>query len=275
VHNVFRHWRKICEEYDPARLLVGETHVLDPVVMASYYGNGDELQLAFNFACVYAPFEPDRLRRVVEQTEAAIPPGGWPVWTLSNHDVIRFPTRWCKGDQAKMRCALLVLLLLRGTPVLYYGDEIGLEQQEIPKEAELDFAGNRDGARTPMRWSDEPGLGFTRDGVEPWLPFGSGPDVASQRDDPDSILTLCRDLLAARREHDDLRQGSYASLPSPDGVWAWSRGDRHAVAINLGETDVTVDLTGTILVGTDRDRDGEQVEAGLRLGPSEGALLQT
>ncbi len=275
THEIFRRWRKICEQYDPARLLVGETHVLDPVVMASYYGDGDELQLAFNFACVYAPFEAERLRRVIEQTEAAIPAGGWPVWTLSNHDVVRFPTRWCQGDEAKIRCALLVVLLLRGTPVLYYGDEIGLEQQAVPEEAVLDFAGNRDGARTPMRWSDEPGVGFTSEGVEPWLPFGSGPDVASQRDDPGSILTLCRDLLAVRRERDDLRAGAYASLPSPEGIWAWSRGAGHAIAVNLGESEATVDLTGTILVGTDRDRDGERVESGLRLGPAEGALLQT
>jgi alpha-glucosidase len=272
THNIFKRWRKICEEYEPARLLVGETHVLDPVVMASYYGDGDELQLAFNFACVYAPFEAARLRRIIEQTEAAIPAGGWPVWTLSNHDVVRFPTRWAAGDPAKIRCALFVLLLLRGTPVLYYGDEIGLEQQEIPAERELDFAGHRDGARTPMRWSAGPGHGFTEEGVEPWLPFGSGPDVESQRDDPGSILCLCRDLLAARRERDDLRSGAYESLPAPDGVWAWKRGDGHAVAMNLGEAEATADLTGTILVGSNRERDGERVE-GLRLGASEAVLL--
>jgi len=275
VHEIFRRWRTICEQYDPARLLVGETHVLDPVVMASYYGKGDELQLAFNFAFVYAPFESERTRRVVEQTEAAIPSDGWPVWTLSNHDVIRFPTRWCGGDEAKIRCALFVLLLLRGTAVLYYGDELGLEQQDVPKEAELDLAGQRDGARTPMRWSNEPGHGFTREGVEPWLPFGSGPDVAAQRDDPGSILRLCRDLLALRRERPDLRQAPYASLPSPDGVWAWSRGDRYAAAVNLGEDEAVVELAGAILVGTNRERDGEQVRSGLCLGPSEGVLVDT
>lgn len=274
VHDVFRRWRKIAEEYEPARLLVGETHVLDPVVMASYYGQDDELQLAFNFAFVYAPFDAASLRDVVEQTEAAIPEGGWPVWTLSNHDVVRFPTRWCDGDGAKARCGLLVLLALRGTPFLYYGDEIGLEQQDVTEAAQKDMAG-RDGARTPMRWSDEPGHDFTEPGVEPWLPFGTGPTVAGQRDDSGSILSLCHDLLALRRERGDLRQAPYASLPSPDGVWAWSRGERYAVAVNLGEEDAVVGgLSGSILIGTDRDRDGEQVQAGLRLRPSEGALLE-
>lgn len=274
VHDVFRRWRKICEEYEPARLLVGETHVLDPVVMASYYGQGDELQLAFNFAFVYAPFDAASLRDVVEQTEAAIPALGWPVWTLSNHDVVRFPTRWCDGDEAKARCALLALLALRGTPFLYYGDELGLEQQDVPEAAQKDMAG-RDGARTPMPWSDEQGRGFTRAGMEPWLPLGTGPTVAGQRDDPRSILSLCRDLLALRRERSDLRQAPYASLPSPEGVWAWSRGERYAAAVNLGEDEAVVDgLTGKILICTSRDRDGEHVDSGLRLRPSEGALLE-
>jgi len=274
VHDVYRRWRKICEQYEPACVLVGETHVLDPVVMASYYGQGDELQLAFNFAFVYAPFDAASLRDVVERTEAAIPEGGWPVWTLSNHDVIRFPTRWCDGDEAKARCALLALLLLRGTPFLYYGDELGLEQQNVPEEAQRDMAG-RDGARTPMRWSNEPGLGFTEPGVEPWLPFGSGPNVAAERGEPGSSLSLCRGLLALRREHADLRRGPYASLQSPEDVWAWSRGDRYAAAVNLGEGEAVVEgLAGTILIGTSRDRDGEQVRAGLRLGAREGALLE-
>ena len=90
---------------------------------------------------------------------------------------------------------------------------------------------------------------------------------------PIRCLRLTRDLLAARREREDLRSGSYASLPAPDGVWAWQRGDGHAVAINLGDGEANVELAGTILVGTNRDRDGEQVSS-LTLGPSEGALLE-
>jgi glycosidase len=126
-----------------------------------------------------------------------------------------------------------------------------------------------------MPWSDGPSRGFTAEGGPPWLPFGSGPNVAEQRDDPASILSLCRDLLLLRRERDDLRQASYASLPAPAGVWAWARGDRYAAAVNLGDEQATVELSGSVLVATDRERDGEQVRAGLALGPAEGALLQT
>jgi alpha-glucosidase len=274
VHDVFRRWRQVCERYDPARLLIGETHVLDPEVMASYYGNGDELQLAFNFAFVYAPFDAESLRDVVERTEAAIPESGWPVWTLSNHDVVRFPTRWCGGDEAKVRCALLAMLALRGTPVLYYGDELGLEQGDIPDSSQRDMAG-RDGARTPMPWSDEAGTGFTEKGVEPWLPFPDVTSVAAQRNDEGSTLSLCRDLLALRRERADFRRAPYASLPSPPGVWAWARGDRYAAAVNLGHEEAAVDgLTGRILISTGRDRDHERVASGLALAPSEGALVE-
>lgn len=277
VHDVYRRWRRIAEEYAPPRLLLGETFVLDPVAMASYYGqSGDELQLAFNFAFVHTSFEAGELSRVVETTERAIPAEGWPVWTASNHDAGRFPSRWCEGDERKVRCALLTLLTLRGTPVLYYGDELGLPWVDVPPEQQHDIAG-RDGCRTPMLWSDEPGKGFTRPGVEPWLPFGpAGPrSAAAQRDDPGSILSLCRDLLELRREHAGLRQGPYTSLPSPEGVWAWSRGDRYAAAVNLGGDDAVVEgLAGTILIGTSRERDGEPVRAGLGLAAFEGALLE-
>jgi len=119
------------------------------------------------------------------------------------------------------------------------------------------------------------GHGFTGKGVEPWLPFGTGLDVESQRGDPESVLTLCRDLLTARREREELRTGSYATLPSPEGVWAWQRGDGHAVAMNLSESEATVGVTGTIVIGTDRGRDGEAVAGRLVLRPFEGALLET
>jgi alpha-glucosidase len=270
VHDVFRRWRVLCEQYDPARVLVGETHVLDPVVMASFYGQGDELQLAFNFAFVYAAFEAEALREVVERTEAAIPELGWPVWTLSNHDVTRFPTRWCGGDKAKVRCALLATLGLRGTPVLYYGDELGTPEAEVPDERKLDMDG-RDGARTPMLWTRDGGYGFTAAGVEPWLPFGQGPTVAEQRDDPASTLTLCRDLLAFRRSSPEFREATYESLQSAAGVWAWQRGP-FAVAVNLGTEEAAVDLRGRIVVGTDRALDGASFAG--TLGSSEGVLVE-
>ena len=159
--------------------------------------------------------------------------------------------------------------------MLMYGDELGMPQTEVPDERRRDMAG-RDGARTPMPWSGAAGGGFTRPGVEPWLPFGdlAACNVEAQRDDPASTLTLCRDLIAARRERAELRAAPYTSLPAPEGVWAWRRGERYATAVNLGSAEASVEgLSGRVILGTDRARDGERVHGRLRLRPSEGVLL--
>ena len=163
---------------------------------------------------------------VVAATEAALPPETWPVWTLSNHDVPRFPTRMCDGDPRKVRCALTALLTLRGTPVLYYGDELGLGQQDVPTDAIRDIA-DRDGARTPMPWNGP--------WTDPWLPVGGGTTVAEQRDDPGSILSFTRELIARRRSTPDLLDGAYEQLEAPPGVWAYRRGGSTVVALNLSD----------------------------------------
>jgi glycosidase len=127
-----------------------------------------------------------------------------------------------------------------------------------------------------MPWRDEPGGGFTRAEATPWLPFGdlARNNVADQREDPASTLRLTRDLIAIRRERADLRGGAYATLPAPDGAWAFRRGDGTAVALNLSSTAATVDgIAGTVLAGTDRGRDGATVDGTVELGPWEGVLV--
>jgi alpha-glucosidase len=231
THDVFRDWRKIAEGYSPARLLLGETWVPDPERMASYYGRDDELQLAFNFPFALAGFDAHQLADVVRRTLAALPPGGCPAWMASNHDIGRFPTRWCGGDERAIRLVLLVLATLPGTTVLYYGDEIGMADVDVPPSLRRDTAtldrgtnDNRDRARTPMPWDDSPGQGFTTPGATPWLPMTTqARNVADQRADPGSVLWLCKRLLALRRA--ELGSGAdYAQLPAPGGVWAYRVG---------------------------------------------------
>jgi alpha-glucosidase len=205
------------------------------------------------------------------------------VWTASNHDVSRFPTRWCGGDERRARLALLILLTLRGTPFLYYGDEIGMLDVEVPTSRATDplvhrFPGQRRGRdpeRTPMQWADRPGGGFTAPGVEPWLPLGDlARNVEDQRRDPASALTLGRDLIALRRLTPDLHRGPYTTLPAPAGAWAWRRGERTQVAVNLSDDEVVIGgLDGRVLIATDRARDGEAVAGELRLRPWEGAVI--
>jgi len=282
VHDVLRRWRALANTYDPPRILLGETYVRDVRSMGRFYGQGDELHLAFNFTYVHALFEAPALARVVAESEVIIPAVGWPVWTVSNHDVSRVMSRWAGGEERKLRCALLSLLTLRGTPVLYYGDEIGMPDTTLRKADLQDPLGKRywteprgrDPERTPMHWSNAPGGGFTQPGVRPWLPIGdvTAHNVEDQRRDPSSTLSFVRDLIAVRRRRPDLRSGPYKQLRSPDGVWAWQRGGGTTVAINLSDTPVDVPaIGGTIVISTNRSHDEERVNSRLSRGPWEGA----
>jgi alpha-glucosidase len=283
VHDVIRHWRTRADTYAEPRVLIGETPV--PVAeLGAYYGKGDdELHLAFNFPFISAPFEAAALRQVVEEIEAVLPPVSWPAWTGSNHDMFRFPTRWAGDDPRKVRAALVMLLSLRGTPFLYQGDELGLGNTKVRHEEMRDPLGiryypyyeGRDAGRTPMPWTDAPGAGFTEPAVPPWLPLGdvAVANVAAQRSDESSVLWFTRALIALRREEADLRTGSYRSDPAPEGVWAWSRGTRHFVVINMTDEPVLVPgVTGTLRIGTGAVRDGEAVAGSLQLAPWEGVI---
>jgi alpha-glucosidase len=249
THGVFRDWRKIAESYEPTRLLLGETWVRDLASLAGFYGHDDELQLAFNFPFVFARFTAEGLSGVVGETLARLPAGVCPVWTSSNHDVGRFPTRWCGGDGRKVRLALMILATLPGTTVLYYGDEIGMTDVRVPVELRRDhmsrqgagWDGSRDRGRTPMQWDASPSAGFTAEGVTPWLPVGdvAAENVAAQRDDPASVLQFCRSLLALRRAEFRGTIAPYDLLQAEGGVWAYRVGHL-TVEVNLSDQPATL-----------------------------------
>ena len=280
-HQVFRAWRAIAETYQPSRLLLGETWVGDYGLLAAFYGNDDELQLAFNFPFVFAPFAAAELSAVVGDTLARLPAGACPVWTASNHDVGRFPSRWCGGDERKARLALLVLATLPGTIVLYYGDEIAMTDVDVPpglrRDAMSQGAASRDRARTPMPWDASPTRGFTADGVRPWLPFGDPStghaavrDVARERDDPDSVLSFCRAALALRRSEQGGRIARYELLSCDDGLWVYRVGDL-VVAANFTDAPAAVPAgAGPLLLRSEAmDHAGDET-----LGPWEGAVFK-
>jgi alpha-glucosidase len=283
VHEVMRRWRALADAEEPRRILLGETHVRKVELMAAFYGKGeDELHLAFNFPFVYADFDAG-LAGVVAETNALLPETAWPVWTGSNHDAGRFPTRWSDGDDARTRLALMALLTLRGTPVLYYGDEIGMTEVELRPEDLRDPVGlrrwpedaGRDPMRTPMQWSPSEGAGFTEPKAVPWLPLGDhrARNVEDQHGDPGSVLSFARELIALRRRLADLRTGAYRQLDSPPGTWAWRRGDSVAVALNLSAGEATVQgVDGTVAASTS-GRAGERLSAGLHLAPWEGVVV--
>jgi alpha-glucosidase len=285
VHDVLRRWREIADAYPTPRVLLGETPVDDLAELGTYYGTGaDELHLAFNFPFINAPLDTDAMRAIVERTEVDFPDGAWPAWTGSNHDMGRFATRWAGDDPRKVRVALVILLGLRGTPVLFQGDEIGLGDVPVSEADLRDPLGvrywpaykGRDPMRTPMQWRRAPGAGFTRPGQRPWLPIGdSACNVEDQRDDPGSVLRLARDLIALRAQTPDLRSGAYSSIAAAEHLWAWRRGRRHLVLVNASDGAAKLPETrGRICIGTDRERDGEVVSGSLVMGPWQAAIVE-
>ncbi len=285
VHDVLRRWRRISDAH-PETILVGETPVEGAEALAAYYGNGrDELHLAFNFPFISSPLDAGAMRSIVEKVELALPPGGWPAWTGSNHDMSRLASRWADGHPERARVAVMMLLCLRGTPVLYQGDEIGLEDVVVPHEEMRDPLGvlywpayaGRDAMRTPMPWRDVDGGGFTEAGVRPWLPFGDldAANVEAQRGDPESILTFTRDLIALRRRTPDLQTGDYRSLDASAATWAWSRGQHIVVVANMSDKEGTVDgVSGKVLFATDGRRHGSSFSGTVKLRGWEGVVVE-
>lgn len=262
-------WRWIADSYEPHRVLIGETWARDLVDLARYYGEGKELHLAFNFALATAPFEAPALREVIEATSVALGDDAWPLWTASNHDIGRLATHWAGIDDTRVRCALFVLLMLRGTPVLYAGDEIGLPDVAVPPSRRRDEGTRadgrgRDGGRTPIPWTSGPGGGFTASGVKAWLTLGPvATSVEDQRHDPGSVLHWCRRLIRFRAELQGRSSGSQRMLDAPDGVLAWRLGSELAVAVNLGHGLASVDLAGRIVLASDTSREGRPFDAEL------------
>ncbi len=267
AHPILRAIRRLVDSYPQEPVLVGEVYLLDTAQVVRYLGRGDELHLAFDFTSLYDPWEARAWRATLERVARELDPvGGWPTWTLSNHDNVRHRTRY-GGQEARARAAAVLLLGLRGTPFLYAGEELGLEDAHVPADRVVD-PGGRDPCRAPLPWDPSPRHGW---GAEPWLPWPPEPgtrNAATQRAEPASILNLYRRLIAARRASPALRHGDLRLLETPPTALAWAReagDDRRVVAVNFYDTPVTVDLEGRWVVEVAADGAGEG-------GPFDGCL---
>jgi len=247
VHGVAADMRAIADNYGAEgrgeRVLVGEIYLTVDRLMDYCGRERMGVHLPFNFQLIDAPWETRALGTLISNYEAALPPNGWPNWVLGNHDRPRVAA---KRGQAQARTAAMLLLTLRGTPTLYYGDELGLTDVVIPPAAvqdprelrEPELALGRDPVRTPMPWDASANAGFTK--VKPWLPLNADwptRNVARMTAEPQSILTLYRRLLAARRAHPALSVGGFALLAAEGDVLAYERrhgAERLIVALNLG-----------------------------------------
>jgi alpha-glucosidase len=223
THALLRGIRAVLDEYPDERMIVGEVNLRETSLIAPYLGDDDELHLAFDFESLAVPWEAGGWRSRIAHVEGVMG-ARWPTWVFSNHDQQRVRTR-LGGSEARARAALLMLLTLRGTPFLYAGEELGLEDARVPAERVVD-PGGRDGCRAPIPWTADPGHGWAADPWLPWPPEPGPRSVEAQRADPESVLSLCRAVLALRRESPALRGGGLALLDdAPEGVLAYERAD--------------------------------------------------
>jgi alpha-glucosidase len=225
VHEVLQNLRKVADENDA--VLIGETWTKDIDELKKYYGeHNNELQLPMDFMFTRVDkLSPPEFRRQIAAADTA---GGWPTWVISNHDIERSYNRYGDGahndDIAKLMAALY--LTLRGTPIMYYGEELGMENNDPKRKEDVkDPKGRtgwpadkgRDGERTPMQWNDAENAGFSTH--EPWLPVPPGyktHNVAAESKDPNSVLEFYRKVLALRHTNSVLLEGNYSALNEDD-----------------------------------------------------------
>lgn len=279
-HQLFRDFRALLNSYQPERYSVGEIHIADWDEWASYYGEElDELHMPYNFSLIHAPWDANEVASRVEAMETAIPDGAWPNHVLGNHDEKRLVAR-IGADAA--RTAAMLLLTLRGTPTIYYGDEIAMTEAAIAPEDQQDPWGRRlpgagrDGCRTPMQWDDTPHAGFSPAEVtKTWLPITADSahrNVATQLKQADSILNLYRSLLDYRQSSAALQTGSYRRVDAPEGVYAYTRtaGDEEVlVALNFTSDPIAVPFEGRAALSTHGD-----TSTATMLRPHEGLILE-
>jgi alpha-glucosidase len=288
VHDVIRSWRRLLDRYGD-RMMVGEVYLFDPQRVARYYGNGrDELNLAFNFRFQWSPWEAEAFRTRIDEMERFLPPNAQPTYVLSSHDAPRHRSRFDDPQlgAARARLAALLLLTLRGTPFLYYGEEIGMRDVPIPDDRIQDPVGRRlpglgrDPERTPMQWDDGEHAGFS--GGAPWLPIAddyADCNVARQLADPDSLLSFYRKVIWYRKSSPALLRGTYRAIESPTDTLAFVREDgeqRLLVALSFSAESRRIQLpspaAGAIELSTNPKRRGALRE-GFDLAASEGVVV--
>ncbi|SKB45786.1 alpha-amylase family glycosyl hydrolase [Dyadobacter psychrophilus] len=287
VHDIVRMMRAVTDEYDE-RVLIGEIYL--PIhKLVTYYGQDNKgAHLPFNFQLLTLPWDAPQIAMAIDEYEGALPADGWPNWVLGNHDKPRISSR---VGRAQAKVAALMLLTLRGTPTIYYGDEIGMRDVPIPMNEIVDPQGlnmpdlnvSRDPARTPMQWSSDINAGFSNH--KPWLrlPFNSGRvNVDKQKEDEYSKLSFYRKLIQLRKKHAALNIGTYRPVYADPQLISYirERGDeKFLIILNLSHRPAYFkprqeSFTGTILLGTEVERIGMVVEDIITLGGDEGLLVQ-
>jgi alpha-glucosidase len=278
-----RNMREVMDEY-PERVMIGEMYLSIHQTVA-YYSKNEGAHLPGNFTLLLLPWNARKIAVAIDECESSVPSGAWPNWVLGNHDRPRLATR--VGDQ-QTKVAAMLLLTLRGTPTIYYGDEIGMRNVDIPKEEMHDPQGkkmniSRDPYRTPMQWSKEKNAGFTQS--KPWLrlaPDFEKMNVADQQKAPDSLLMLYKNLLELRRAEPALSIGDYIPLQAEGDVLAYVRQherSRILILLNFDDKAATFStkkfrVKGKTLLATDPQQAGKEVDGEVALNGNQGVMVR-
>ncbi|MCL4638144.1 MULTISPECIES: alpha-amylase family glycosyl hydrolase [Olivibacter] len=289
VHELVGQMRALLEQYQE-KVLIGEIYL--PIQrLVTYYGiNSSGAHLPFNFQLLTLPWDAQQIAVAIDEYEGAIPENGWPNWVLSNHDKPRIASR-IGGQQA--RVAAFLLLTLRGTPTIYYGDEIGMYDVPIPSDEVQDPQGlnmpgknlSRDPARTPMQWNNGEFAGFST--VKPWLRVDKRfkrENVEIQKDNPYSMLTLYRKLIKLRNEEPTLQYGNYVPIFSDQQLIIYKRAlegyPTFLIALNLTprpayfkQQGKTV-LKGEVILATTPETEGLSLEEEIYVGGDEALVIR-
>ena len=288
MHGIAARMRKVLDEYDE-RLMIAEIYL--PVHrLVTYYGTHEkEAHLPFNFMLISLPWDPRLIAAAIDEYEAALPQGDWPNWVIGNHDQPRITSR--VGAQ-QARIAAILLLTLRGTPTIYYGDEISMRDVPIPEEEVQDPQGlnmpgknlSRDPERTPMLWDNTDNAGFTD--AKPWLridPAFHRRNVQIQKQDPISALTLYRSLIDLRQKEPSLMTGAYTPVCSDHQMIAYIRqAEGHPaflIVLNLTHRPCyfkpgTILFKGTIVIDTIPEQLNAKVRDRIDLSGDEGLVVR-
>lgn len=289
VHDLVHQMRKVMEEIDDERVMIGEIYLPIHQLM-NYYGIDNKgAHLPFNFQLLTLPWQALQIATAIDQYEGALPADGWPNWVLSNHDQHRIASR---VGVAQARVAAMLLLTLRGTPTVYYGDEIGMRNVAIPFNEVVDPQGlnmpdknlSRDPSRTPMQWDASKNAGFTEG--KPWLRLSKiyGRDnVEMQQSNPFSILTLHKRLITLRAKEPALSVGRYVPMYADNQMLAFRReSDGHPsflIVLNLTHLPcyfrpVNFSFTGRVEIATIPESEGLTVQDTISLDGDEGLVIR-
>jgi alpha-glucosidase len=287
-HDIIRQMRRVLDDYGN-RVLIGELWYPYEKLVTYYGKNLDECHLPFNFGLLKYPFTCQNVMKLIYEYENALPKGAWPNWVLGNHDRDRIASE-CRAGSANARLAQMLLLTLRGTPTMYYGDELGMPNVEIlPAKFQDPMAAgigrSRDFERTPMQWDDTPYAGFSK--VKPWLPVAddyASRNVKIQEADPHSMFQLVKQLISIRQTSPALNHGNYIPMTVFErDIIAYLRTqdeENVLIVLNFSDAEKVINLSAnsqksqTILLSTHVDRHDEVSLNALKIRPHEGLMIR-